>query len=82
MDDTPPEITKKMNELYEMKSPEERFKMSSSMHATSKYLIIRAILEKNPNISKTRLKQEFFFIFYGSDFDLATQNKILKYLES
>ena len=81
MRDTPPEITEKMNEMINKKSPEGRLRMGASMHATSKFLIIRAIKEENPDISEVDLKKEVFLRFYGSDFDPETREKILKHIE-
>ena len=69
MDDTPPEITQKMQEMFQRKSPEERLKMGWSMYETSKYLILRGIKEKDPHISKADLRKELFLTFYGDDFD-------------
>lgn len=80
MDDTSPEIAEKMREMMRSKSPVERYKMGWSMYETSKFLVTRAILENNPNISEVRLRQELFLKFYGSDFDLAEQQKILSHL--
>jgi hypothetical protein len=80
MRDTTPEIVLKMCELIRLKTPFERLKMGSSMYETSKYLVTRAILEKNPTISKTEFKREFFLRFYGNDFNFADQEKILSHL--
>lgn len=81
MDDTTPEIAEKMREMIRMKSPIERFKMGCSMYDTSKYLVIRGILEDNPNISETDLRKELFLKFYGNDFDSVKRQKILDHLE-
>jgi hypothetical protein len=81
MDDTNPKIAQKMREMILMKSPLERIEMANSMHETSKYLITRSILEKNPHISRADLKKELFLRFYGNDFDLASQEKIIKHFE-
>jgi len=82
MNDTSSEITRKMSEMIQAKPPEERLKMGCSMHATSKYLIRRAILEKNPGISPNRLKQEIFLRFYGDEINPIQRDKILKHFES
>ena len=80
MNDTSPKITHKMCELIQKKTPAERIKMGCSMHQTSKRLIIRAILESNPQITKSKLRQEIFLKFYGNDYDPATKLKILSHL--
>ena len=81
MNDTTPEITEKVAELFRKKSPIERLKMGCSMYDTSRYLVIRAILEENPGISEVGLRQELFIKFYGNDFDLNEKEKILNQLK-
>jgi hypothetical protein len=82
MDDTPPEIYAKMNELYQKKTAEERFRMSFSMMRTARYFILRAILEENPNISKAGLKRELFLRLYKDDYTDEEKEKIVKHLEA
>lgn len=79
MNDTPPAITEKMCEMIRMKSPIERLRMGCSMYETSRSLVIRAILERNPGISKARLRQELFLKFYGNDIDPVEREKILQH---
>ncbi|MCE5295110.1 MAG: hypothetical protein LLF94_10935 [Chlamydiales bacterium] len=81
MRDTTHEMTVKMREMIQLKSPIERLKMGSSMYETSKRLITRAILENNPTISKLQFRREFFLKFYGNDFCNRDLEKILSYLE-
>jgi hypothetical protein len=82
MDDTHPKIAQKQQEIFEKKTPLERLEIGSSMHATSKYFVIRAILEENPDISNQDLRREFFLRFYGDDFDSVQKDKILKHIAS
>lgn len=56
MNDTTPEIVERMHEMIQEKSALERLEMGCSMHATSKKLIIRSILEDNPGISQKALR--------------------------
>ncbi len=81
MNDTTPEIAEKVREMFRMKSGAERLEMGCSMYDTSRYLVKRAILENNPQISETALRQELFLKFYADDFSLEQQQKILRYLE-
>jgi hypothetical protein len=81
MDDTTLEITEKVCELFQKKTPIERLKMGCSMYETSKYLVTRAILENNPDISAEGLRQELFLKFYANDFDLESQEKILDHFK-
>ena len=80
MRDTTPVIVKKMREMIQMKLPIERLKMGCSMYETSKYLIIQAILKNNPQISKADFQKELF-LFYGDNFNLVQQERIIKHLE-
>ncbi|WP_284452515.1 hypothetical protein [Parachlamydia acanthamoebae] len=80
MDDTPPNITSKMCEMIRLKSPVDRLKMGAAMYETSKYLIIRSILENDPHISESDLRKEIFLKFYGHDYDLSQQEKIIKHI--
>lgn len=81
MRDTPPEIEAKMQEMFEAKTPDERLAMSYSMHATSKWFIIRAIQEENPHISEGALRREVFLRFYGNDYTPEEREKIAQHLE-
>ncbi|NGX43131.1 MAG: hypothetical protein K940chlam7_01422 [Chlamydiae bacterium] len=80
MRDTHPDITQKIYELIKRKTHLERLMMGCSMYETSKYLIVRAIKEKTPLISKSALRQEIFLHFYGNDFDYEQRKKIIQYL--
>lgn len=75
MEDTSPEITKKMIEMIQFKTPSERCEMGCSMIETSKYLIICSILNEQPNITQNELRAELFLKFYRDDFDLDQQQK-------
>jgi hypothetical protein len=81
MDDTSLEIADKVREMFCKKTPAERFKIGCSMYETSKYLVIRSILENHPNISKAGLQKELFLKFYGDDFNLSEREKILSHIE-
>jgi hypothetical protein len=82
MNDTSPEMAEKMREMIRAKSPSERARMGWSMYLTSKYLVTRAILEENPNISKSDLKKELFLRFYGNEFDEEARKKIFAYFDA
>jgi hypothetical protein len=82
MNDTSPDIEKKVREMMQQKTPEERLKMGGEMHATSKYLVTCAILRENPQISPADLREELFLKFYGNDFDPAQKASILNHLRS
>ena len=81
MNDTPPEMEERYRAMLLQRSGEERLKMGLSMHATAKALVKASILEKDPNISPTALRQALFLRFYREDFDAPTREKILAALE-
>ncbi len=82
MDDTSDAMAEKMRALIRLKTPQERFMMRCSMYAASKILVTRAILEENPSITGTQLKQELFLKFYGDDFTPEEKAKILAHFQN
>lgn len=80
MDDTSPEMAQKMREMLQERTPQERLEMGFSMNATSRFLVKRAILERNPNISPAALRQEMFLKYYEDDFSPEEREKILAHL--
>lgn len=81
MNDTTCEMTEKMHEMIHQKTPSDRCKMGCSMIETSKHLIGRAILEKDPLISAVNFQKELFIRFYQDDFSLAEREKIFAYFD-
>ncbi len=80
MNDTPLHRTQKLCELFQKKTPSERYMMGWSMLLTSKFLITRSILEENPHCSQIELKKELFLRFYSTDFSEEQKIKILDHL--
>ena len=81
MNDTSPEITEKINELFKEKTPLERLRMGCSMYDMSRSLIAYAILRDYPAISKAHFRKAIFIRFYGNDFDPAEKERILQHFE-
>jgi hypothetical protein len=79
MKDTDPKTLEYFNRLIMNKPPQERLIMGFSMFDTAKEIVKCSIKEKFPDISSTKMKQEIFIRFYGTDFDTATKNKILNH---
>ena len=82
MNDTTPSIAEKMEEMLRGKSPSERLSMGCSMFDLSKQLVESSVLRENPAVSYTDLRKELFLRFYGSDFNLVQQRKILSHLNN
>lgn len=70
----------RMRELIREKSPAERIAMGCSMYDFAKELVKSAILREHPGLSDSEIRGEIFLRFYGNDFDLARQQKILRFL--
>jgi hypothetical protein len=82
MKDTPPHIEEHYKNLLMSRSGEERLKMGCSMHATARKMVRASLLEKAPQATENAIRQKLFLRFYSNDFDLETQKKILRALES
>lgn len=82
MRDTSFAMEEKMREMIRAKTPLERVKMGCSMYDTSRYLIIRSILENNPTISEKELRKEIFLKFYRDDFSREECERIAKHLQA
>jgi hypothetical protein len=80
MDDTSFLMKKRMQELIQEKSPEQRLIMGCSMFNCSKYLVVNAILREAPNLNPSRLRAEIFLRFYGSEFDVQQREDIIRHL--
>jgi hypothetical protein len=81
MHDTSSEMMDKMHEMIQQKTPIERLKMGCSMYETSKTLVLRFILAKNPSISRKDLIRDFFLKFYQDDFSPTEREKIILHLQ-
>jgi hypothetical protein len=82
MNDTTPEMSKKMYEMIQQKTPEERLKMGCSMYDLSKRLVIQTLLKNDPHLSATDLRVGIFQQFYGNDFSPNASAKIIKHLRN
>ena len=77
MNDTSASMTSKYNKLIMAKSKQARLRMGCSMFDTAKKIVRSAILNQNPKITAGRMKAELFLRFYGGEFSVAEQEKIL-----
>ena len=81
MNDTSASMTSKYNKLIMAKSKQARLRMGCSMFDTAKKIVRSAILNQNPKITAGRMKAELFLRFYGGEFSVAEQKKILNGLK-
>ncbi|MBI3313238.1 MAG: hypothetical protein HYZ83_03305 [Candidatus Omnitrophica bacterium] len=80
MNDTTPKIAEKMEEMFQQKTPGERLAMGCSMFDLAKELVKSSILQNDPDISPSLMRQELFLRFYGNDFNPAARQKIVHHL--
>jgi len=77
MNDTSPEIQKKIDEIYKNKSGEERLLIALSMFETARELVIASFPKE---LSEKERRRELFLRFYGNDFSWSEKEKIIKIL--
>ncbi|OGQ16901.1 MAG: hypothetical protein A3B70_00855 [Deltaproteobacteria bacterium RIFCSPHIGHO2_02_FULL_40_11] len=82
MNDTRPEISKKIRHLMKQKSGEERMLMGFSMFQAAKEMVLASLHANKTILTPNALKKELFLRFYGNDFDAETKTKILSKLSS
>ena len=80
MNDTSPEMEARIREMIRRKTPMERVLMGCSMFDLAKQLVKSSVLQKNPDVSPGRLRQELFLRFYENDFGPLHRRKILEHL--
>ncbi len=81
MNDTSPEMEQRFRTMLLARSGEERMKMGCSMHTFAQQLVRASVEAQTPNISPAALRRALFLRFYGSDFNEAAREKILRVLE-
>ena len=77
MNDTTPDITEKLTEIYKNKPGEEKLLIALNMFETARELVISSLPN---NLSEKELRRELFLRFYGNDFSKSEKEKILKNL--
>ena len=67
--------------LIMKRKPLERLLMGFSMFDSAKKIVLNAIFDQNPVITSSKLKEEIFLRFYGTEFSESEKKKILNYLK-
>jgi hypothetical protein len=75
MNDTSPEIQKKLNEIYKNKSGEEKLLIALKMFETARSIVLSSL---PGNLSEDEIRRELFLRFYGNEFDDLSKEKILE----
>jgi len=77
MNDTHPDVEKKLHELYSRLTPEVRFNKMLSICQTAREIVLSQLPKGLSDIEK---KKELFKIYYEQDFSKEQFEKILKNL--
>ena len=80
MKDTPDHIIRKQFDIIHSKPIRERLRMMTEMTELSWSIIENQIRKKAPHLTEDEVKIEVFKIFYKSDFDKDTMEKIINSL--
>ena len=81
MNDTSPEMEKQYHALLMRRSGAERLKMGCSMFAAAREIVKSSILNENPGLTESELKERIFLRFYGLDFSESQKQKIIAQLK-
>ncbi len=73
MDDTPEAVKELFHSMLMARTPSERARMGSDMHAAAKKIVLSSLPK---GLSEGERMRQLFMRFYGHDFDLATAAKI------
>ncbi len=73
MDDTPEAVKKLYHDMLMARTPSERARMGSDMHAAAKRIVLSSLPK---GLSEGERMRQLFLRFYEQDFDPATARKI------
>jgi hypothetical protein len=73
MDDTPEAVKELYRDMIMSRTPSERARMASDMHATAKAIVLSSLPK---GLSEGERMRRLFMRFYEHDFDPATARKI------
>jgi hypothetical protein len=73
MDDTPETVKEMYRDMLMARTPSERARMGSDMHAAAKQIVLSSLPK---GLSAGERMRQLFLRFYENDFDAATAKKI------
>lgn len=68
MNDTTPEIEKRMAAMMAARSPAQRLQMASDMFDAGRELLRAGLKNMNPSLTEEQLRGQIFLRLYGEDF--------------
>lgn len=77
MNDTSLEMERRYHVLLMQRSGEERLKMGCEMFDAAKAIVRSSILNENPGLTASELKERIFLRFYGLDFSESQKRRII-----
>jgi hypothetical protein len=81
MNDTPKEILQKQFEIIYARPLHQKVAEMFDLTELSRAIILNQLRQKHPEMTEAQLKVERFKIFYKSDFDQETLNRIAVEME-
>lgn len=82
MKDTPPEMDARYRAMLMQRSGEERLMMGCAMRETARTLVEASIRKQDSQATPEAVRKGLFLRFYGHEFDVDSQEKILAAIES
>lgn len=76
MNDTTPEIEKRISAMMAAKTSAERLRMAGSMFDTGITLLRAGLKRQNPELSEGQLRAQVFLRLYGEDFSASEIKRI------
>jgi hypothetical protein len=78
MRDTPPDVVRRVRDLYQQRTADERVRMACSMFDAAKALAEAGIRAARPDISEVDLRIRLFDRFYGQDVGAVDRAAIIE----
>ncbi|MHB1324735.1 MAG: hypothetical protein ACYDGS_00270 [Thermoleophilia bacterium] len=76
MNDTTPDIQRRMAAMIAARSPAERLRMASSLFDTGRTLLRIGLLKQNESLNEGQLRAQIFQRIYAEDFTVAEIKEI------
>ena len=82
MNDTSPDVEKRLNELLAQRSGSDRVRMACEMFSLARALIVSNICAESPDITATQLRVRIFERTYGDDLDADQRSRVIARLRT
>ncbi len=82
MNDTPPDIERRMTELFMSRPAGERIRAACEMFDLARQVLVAGLRSENPGITQAELRVKIFERTYGPDFEPADRARIVARLRA